>query len=305
MPRIAPLTYFIGSTFHHFGGYHYFRPMFLRQLQIISISILALSLVTSCNEYQKVLKDAELKPKYDLAERYYEEGDYKRALRLFEQIAPKYVGKPQGERVMFFFADCYYKTEQYYLGGFQFERFVRSYPNSDKIIEATFLEAKCYFLNSPEYSLDQSETDKALAKLQVFINRYPDSEYFVEANEMAQTLTHKKERKAFEIAKQFDKLGEFNFPILVSSIKAFNNFLSENPGSIFTEEAYFYRLNSEMHLAQNSTIGKQEERYKEARGYLNDLKKAYPNHRYQKEVEKFEKIIDQFFKVENIENIFK
>ena len=73
-------------------------------------SILCLMLVLgSCSEYQKVLKNEDEKVKYELAQSLYEEEDFKRANRLFEQIAPKYVGKPQGERVMFFLADTYFQ----------------------------------------------------------------------------------------------------------------------------------------------------------------------------------------------------
>ncbi|MEC8832229.1 MAG: outer membrane protein assembly factor BamD, partial [Bacteroidota bacterium] len=189
--------------------------MFLRMRSILLLCLAAVALA-SCSEYQKVLKETDLKPKYDMAEKLYNEGDYKRAVRLFEQIAPKYVGRPQGERVMFFFADSYFKTKDYYLAGYQFERFMKSYPRSDKIQEAGFLGAKSYYMLSPRYSLDQSDTDKALSKLQVFINTYPDSEYFEEANAMAAELTAKKEKKELEIAKQLNKLGEFNLPILVS-----------------------------------------------------------------------------------------
>ena len=115
--------------------------MFLYKRSTFFIALFgAFLLLSSCNEYQKVLKNTDVKAKYDLAERYYNEGDFKRANRLLEQIAPKYVGKPQGERVMFFFADSYFQTKQYYLAGYQFERFVKSYPNSDKIQQATFLE---------------------------------------------------------------------------------------------------------------------------------------------------------------------
>jgi len=187
--------------------------------------------LVSCNEYQKVLKNEDIKAKYDMAEKFYNEGDYKRANRLFEQIAPKYVGKPQGERVMFFFANTYFKTKSYYLAGYQFERFIKSYPKSDKIQEATYLEAKSFYEISPKYSLDQTDTDKALSKLQTFINTYPESEYFADANTMAQELTTKKEKKQIEIAKQFDKLGEFNYPILVSAITTLENFITDNPGS--------------------------------------------------------------------------
>ena len=268
--------------------------MFLKMRSFYFLTLLSLVFFSSCNEYQKVLKNEDVKAKYDLAEKYYNEGDFKRSNRLFEQIAPRYVGKPQGERVMFFFADTYFKTKQYYLSGYQFERFIKSYPNSDKIQEAIFLEAKSYYELSPRYSLDQIDTDKALAKLQNFINTYPESEFFAEANEMAQELALKKQKKEFEIAKQFDKLGEFNFPILVSSIQAFNNFVTDNPGSIYREDAFFYRLKSEMTLANNSIITKQEERYREALKYYQALMKSYPETKYKKEAEDFyEKIQEE------------
>lgn len=267
--------------------------MFLKMRSFYFLTLLSLVFFSSCNEYQKVLKNEDVKAKYDLAEKYYNEGDFKRANRLFEQIAPRYVGKPQGERVMFFFADSYFKTEQYYLAGYQFERFIKSYPNSDKIQEALFLEAKSYYELSPRYSLDQTDTDKALAKLQNFINTYPESEFFAAANEMAQELTLKKQKKEFEIAKQFDKLGEFNYPILVSSIQAFNNFVTDNPGSIYREDAFFYRLKSEMTLANNSIVTKQEERYQEALKYYQALIKSYPDTKYKKEAEKFYETIQE------------
>ena len=119
-----------------------------------------------------------LKAKYDMAETFYEEGDFRRANRLLEQIAPKYVGKPQGERVMFFLSNSYFQRGDYNMAGYQFERFVKSYPKSDKAVEATFLGAKSYYKLSPEYSLDQTDTDKALLKLQNFINTYAESGIF-------------------------------------------------------------------------------------------------------------------------------
>lgn len=267
--------------------------MFLKMRTFYFLSLLVIFFFSSCNEYQKVLKNEDVKAKYDLAERYYNEGDFKRANRLFEQIAPRYVGKPQGERVMFFFADTYYQTGQYYLSGYQFERFIKSYPNSDKIQEAVFREAKSYYELSPRYSLDQTDTQKALAKLQNFINTYPNSEFFAEANEMAQELSIKNQKKEFEIAKQFDKLGEFNYPILVSSIQAFNNFVTDNPGSIYREDAFYYRLKSEMTLANNSFVTRQEERYREALKYYQALMKSYPDTKYKKEAEEFHKRIQE------------
>src|SRR5690606_24577509 len=255
--------------------------MFLKMRSVLLLC-LALVLLASCSEYQKVLKNTDVKPKYDLAEKLYNEEDYKRAIRLFEQIAPQYVGKPQGERVMFFFADSYFKNRDYYLAGYQFERFVKSYPRSEKLQESSFMDAKSHYMLSPSYSLDQAETDKALSKLQVFINTYPESEFFEQANEMAAELSTKKEKKEVEIAKQFNKLGKFNFPILISAITAFDNFISENPGSKYREEALYYRMDAATTLAINSTEDKKKERLEDALDSYNNLMRHFPESSFKK-----------------------
>lgn len=257
-------------------------------MRFILVIIFSIFLLTSCNEYQKVLKNEDVKAKYDLAEKYYNDGDYRRAVRLFEQIAPKYIGKPQGERVMFFLADSYFNTGNY-LAGYQFERFIKSYPKSDKIQKAVFLEAKNYYKFSPKYSLDQGDTDKALGKLQTFINTYPESEFFAEANDMAQELTTKKEKKEIEIAKQFDKIGEFNYTTLVSAIAALDNFITDNPGSEYREDAFYYRAKAATNLALNSTENRMGERIAEAMDYYKSLMKSYPDTKYTKEAASIQK----------------
>tara|TARA_R110002051_G_scaffold56046_8_gene103970 strand:+ start:20984 stop:21745 length:762 start_codon:yes stop_codon:yes gene_type:complete len=230
-----------------------------------------------------VLKHDDVKAKYDLAEKYYEEGDFKRANRLYEQIAPKYVGKPQGERVMFFLSNSYFQRGDFNMAGYQLERFIKSYPKSDKVVEASFLGAKSYYKLSPDYSLDQTETDKALLKLQNFINTYAESEYFTEANAMAQELTDKKEKKAFEIMKQYNKLGEFNYDMLKSAVAASDNFVSDNPGSKYREEAMFVKLDALTHMAMNSFESLKAERLKTAKAAYNTLKKKYPESKFDKE----------------------
>ncbi|MBT8321339.1 MAG: outer membrane protein assembly factor BamD [Eudoraea sp.] len=259
--------------------------------------LLGFLILVSCSEYQKVLKNEDIKPKYDLAEKLYNEGDFKRANRLFEQIAPRYVGKPQGERVQFFLADSYFKIKDYNFAGYQFERFVKSYPKSDKAGEASFLGAKSYYNLSPRYSLDQTDTDKALVKLQGFINSYPESEYLPEANAMARELTTKKEKKAFEIAKQFTKLGKSYFlDYNVSAIAALDNFISDHPGSVFREDAFYNKIQATSILAFNSTEDKKKERLEDAKAAYETLMRYYPETKYMKEAQDFAKRIEKEMK---------
>jgi outer membrane protein assembly factor BamD len=258
--------------------------MFLnKRLALIVLSI-SLSLV-SCNEYQKALKSTDLKVKYDAAENFYKEGNYRQGNRLFEQIAPKYVGKPQGERVLFFFADSYYKIEDYNTAGYQFERFLKSYPNSDKAIEAAFYSAKSYYELSPEYSLDQTDTNKALDKLQNFINAYGESLFVQEANILAKELSVKKERKAYEIARQYYKIAVgFDYTILFAAEEALSNFLVDFPGSPFREDVFYYQFATANSIADYSVLEKKAARIKSAQDSYKTLLKYYPETKYTKEV---------------------
>ena len=203
--------------------------------------LLFLILFCSCSEYQKALKSEDPAIKFDVAVKQYEKAKYTKAIRLFEEIAPAFRGKPQAEKMFYLFAQSYYKTKQYYLSGYQFESFVSSYPKSEKLEEASFLGAKSYSMLSPVYSLDQTDTKKAISKLQNFIDTYPNSAYLPEANAALKVLTDKIEKKDFENAKQY-------------------NTISDYPGTIYKEEALFYRLDSAYNLAINSIPSKMQER---------------------------------------------
>ncbi|MCM5662772.1 outer membrane protein assembly factor BamD [Galbibacter mesophilus] len=235
----------------------------------------------SCSEYQKVLKDSDVKKKYEMAEKLYNEEDYKRANRLLEQIVPQYVGKPQGERLIYFYANSYYQMEDYFLAAYQFERFSKSYPRSDKAEEAAFLGAKSQYLTSPRYSLDQTETEKAISRLQVFINTNPESQYMEEANEMVAELRAKLEKKAFEIAKQYNRISDYN-----ASIKSFELFFKEFPGSVYKEDALYYNFLARYNLAINSIYSKKEERINDAQAAYNKLVAEFSEGEYAKKAAK-------------------
>lgn len=237
--------------------------------KLVFFSLLSI-LFFGCSDYQKVLKDEEIAPKYKMAEDLYKEKKYKKALRLFEQIVPQYRGKPQAERVMYYYADTYYQLRDYYLAGYQFERFAKSYPQSDKAEEAAYKSARSYYEISPRYTLDQSDTDKAIEKLQAYINKYPDSERLAIANELVLELRTKKEKKAFEIAKGYHHREDYKV-----AIKAFDNYLVDYPGSKFKENVLYFKLESEYLLAIGSYEVLVKDRLLKALEYYKNYRKYY------------------------------
>jgi outer membrane protein assembly factor BamD len=67
-------------------------------------------------------------------------------------------------------------TRDYESAAFDFDNFVRTFPNSEYAEECAFMHAKCFYEDSPSYSLDQTSTIKAIEKLQLFTDRYPHSD---------------------------------------------------------------------------------------------------------------------------------
>ncbi len=252
----------------------------------IFLTLIALVTLASCSEYQRVLKKDNTKAKYDLAEKLYKEEDFKRSNRLFEQIHKQYIGKPQGQRIFYFYANTFYQLEDYYSAAYQFDRFSKSYPKSDKAEEASFLGAKSQYLLSPKYSIDQTETDTGIEKVQLFINSYPDSKFMAEANKMAKELTTKKELKAIEIAKQYLKLGDYNLTNIKASVAAMDSFISDFPGSIYREDALYYRLKAGFELANVSIYSKVKERLELANEYYSSFNKYFPESKYKKDADK-------------------
>lgn len=262
--------------------------------KIISL-LLIVALFCSCNEYQKALKTEDVAVKFDMGTKLYDTGKYAKAIRIFEQIAPAYRGKPQAEKLFYMFAQAYYKTGQYYLAGYQFDSFVSGYPKSEKIQEASFLGAKSYSKLSPSYSLDQADTVKAIDKLQAFIDNYPNSEFLAEANAAVKMLNEKIEKKVFENAKGYNTIADYK-----SALIAFDNFIIDYPGTIFTEDALYYKLDSAYQLAVNSIPSKMEERLGIAKVAYANLIKFNANTKYKQKADdmsaRIEKDLQKFTK---------
>jgi outer membrane protein assembly factor BamD len=234
----------------------------MKQFLLIFLFSLAIS---ACSPFQKAYKSEDVSVKYAEAEKLYEKGKYSKAIRLFEQMTSSFKGKPQAEKMFYMYSQALYKTKDYYTAGYQFEKFASSYPKSEKIEEASYLGAFCYSKLSPPYSLDQVDTEKAIEKMQAFIDRYPESANLAEANVVVKTLREKIEKKVFENAKEYNKISDYK-----SALVALDNFIADFPGTPFKGEALFIKLDSAYKLAINSIPSKMEER-------LNASKLAYSN----------------------------
>lgn len=231
--------------------------------------------LSSCSDYQRALKSEDVAVKFASATKMYEAKKYGKAIRLFEQIAPAYKGKPSAEKMFYMYAQSLYRTNQYYLSGYQFENFAASYPKSEKIEETSFLGAKSYSYLSPVYSLDQTDTNKSIDKLQNYIDSYPEGQNLAEANSLVKGLREKLEKKAYENAKIYNTISDYK-----AAMVAFDNFIINFPGTPYKEKALYFKLDSAYFLAINSVPTKMKERLENAKTAYQGLLKFKANTEY-------------------------
>ena len=251
--------------------------------------------VLSCSPFQKAMKSEDMALKYQVADQLFEAGKYSKSLQLFDQLSPVYKGKPQAEKMFFQYATALYKTKDFYAAGYQFEKFTSSYPKSEKVEEAAYFGAISSTKLSPVYSLDQVETDKAIDKLQGFIDIYPESKYMPEVNANVKQLREKLEIKAYEIAKQYNTISDYKAALI-----ALDLFIADFPGTPLKEKALFYKLDSAYKLAINSVYSKMQERLKASKIAYSNLIKFKADSQYKSQADdmlaKIDKDLEQFSK---------
>lgn len=230
--------------------------MFKKALIFITLTAL---FATSCSKYQKLLKSTDYEEKYQMAFVYYNQGDYYRAIQLFDQVMPFFRGTDRAETIAYHYAYAHYNQKDYILASFYFKRFINTYPRSRFVEECTFMSAYCKYLDSPVHSLDQTNTKEAIQELQLFINKFPASDRVDEANRLIDDLRGKLELKEMEIARLYYRMEYYN-----AAITAFKNILKDFPDTDFREEIMFSILKAHYDFASKSIDARKEERFRNA-----------------------------------------
>ncbi|CAM1347053.1 outer membrane protein assembly factor BamD [Tenacibaculum insulae] len=255
----------------------------MQKIKSLAYLVLMLLVLSSCGEYHKVLNKGSIEDQYKMAVKMYETQKYSKALRLFEKVTPSYRGKPQMERIQFMVSQSNFNIKDYASAGYYFNRFTRNYPKSSKREEAAFLSALSYYKASPSFSLDPTDTNKALESFQGFIDKYPNSDKQEEANKYYKELRSKLEKKSFEIAKVYYNTAGYDSRNYRAAIVAFDNLLEDYLGTKYKEEALYYRLKAAHDFVLKSTDRRKSERIKTAIKAYDKLKRSFPESKFMEE----------------------
>ncbi len=246
-------------------------PSYKRILRFSGFMI-ALLVISACSQYQRLLQSDDHELKYQTAIEYYEEGEHGRTITLLSDVMPVYRGTAEAQRINYYFAMAHYKNGEYTLASHYFKSYVDAFPNSENAEEFLFLSAYCQYLESPRYSLDQTNTRQAIREFQNFINRYPQSERVADANELIDRLRLKLEKKHFEIGQLYYNISDYQ-----AAATTFETYINDFPDSEYREKAMFLTVKAYYEFAYNSIPQRQEERYGKVIDAYNEFVRRFPD----------------------------
>jgi len=260
----------------------YICAMLMKMRNFAPIAIVFVLLLSSCNDYSKIVKSTDYEFKYKKSLEYYEEGEFVRSSTLLKELLNIYRGTSRADKVYYYYAKSQFGMKDYMMAGHYFKTLVKEFPRSEYAEESQFMVGYCFYLDSPSPRLDQGVTQNAIDALQLFINLYPKSTRGEEANRLIIELRDKLVYKSYLSGKLYYDLNNYK-----AAVVALNSSLKEFPDTKYREELMYMMVKARYLLAVNSVEEKKRERLSSALDEYFTFVDEYPESKFRKEVERY------------------
>lgn len=262
----------------------------------ILITLLAVLLLSSCGEYNKLLKSTDYEYKYEAAKNYFAKGQYNRAATLLNELIAILKGTDKAEESLYMLGMSYYNQNDYQTAAQTFTQYYNVYPRGTFTELARFHAGKALYLDTPEPRLDQSGTYNAIQQLQMFLEYFPNSAKKDEAQNMIFALQDKLVMKEYLSAKLYYNLGNYLGNNYESCVITAQNALKDYPYTNMREDLSILILRAKYEMAVFSVEDKREERYREAVDEYYAFKNEFPESKYMKDADRIFKEAQKILK---------
>lgn len=247
---------------------------------------LSFLIITSCGEYNKILKSSDTELKYAYAKKCYDQGQYNKAITLLEDLVTTFKGTSKAEESLFLLAQCHFYDKDYVSANHYYNAYTTSYPKGEYAELARFNGAYGLYLDSPDARLDQSNTYKSMQQFQTFLELYPQSDKVKSVHDLLFEMQDKLAYKEYLACKLYYNLGNYMGNNYESCVITAREALRLYPYSKYVEEYQILILRSKFELALNSVANKKAERYRDVVDEHFNYKNMFPEGKYLKEAEK-------------------
>ena len=234
------------------------------------LSLVALVGLVGCSGSQKIAPSGP-NDAYEKGMAEYQEEDYDRAIRYFRSVFNYGRGNEWAPEAQLQLAMAQRQKNKHLVAANEFQRFTQLYRNHTKVPLAEFEQAKSYYLRSPEYQLDQTDTRKAIDLFQLFIDRHPEHSRVPEAREMVNELRAKLAHKQYDAARLYERREMWR-----AATESYRRVFDQYPETPWADNALLGALRSYVRYADRSVRDKQAERYQKALDQYAQLRQLFP-----------------------------
>ena len=110
----------------------------------IIITLLAAATLTSCGEYNKLLKSTDYEYKYEAAKNYFAKGQYNRSATLLNELITILKGTDKAEESLYMLGMSYYNQKDYQTAAQTFITYFNTYPRGTFTELARFHAGRLY-----------------------------------------------------------------------------------------------------------------------------------------------------------------
>ena len=260
------------------------------------ILLLSAVLLTSCGEYQKLLKSRDPEEKYQAALRYFNNQEYVKAQTLLDDVTSYYKGTERSQDVLAYLARSYMGQKAYESATDYYEAYIRNYPKGRYAAEAYFQVGHCQYLESPDARLDQGITKKAIEAFTRFVELYPESPYAEQAYREMSELYDKLALKELRSAELYYNLGTYLGNNYLSCEIVAKNALKNYPSNKYQEDFNWLILQAKYQQMVNSFEQIKAERARDAQDEYYNFITEFPSSKHRKEAEKMHAQISKILK---------
>lgn len=168
----------------------------------------------------------------------YNDEDYEEALAELQAIILQYPGDLVVDDAQYYLGMTRYQRGEYILAAYEFSKLINQMTASEYLSKAQYQLAECYYLLSPDYSLDQKYTNKAIQEFQSFVDFFPTDTLSTVAEAKIKELNEKLALKEFNAAYIYEKLEYYN-----AAISYYNNVIEVYHDTKYAPLASYKRLN--------------------------------------------------------------
>lgn len=144
----------------------------------------------------------------------YNKHNYEDAIKEFQAIVLQYPGSAVIDSAQFYLGQSHFKAGSYILAAFEFSKLIKNMPSSHFVPAAQYQLADSYYELSPDYSLDQKYSKKAIEEFQAFIDFFPTNSKVTEAENKISELNEKLAHKEYHSAYIYEKMEYYNAALI-------------------------------------------------------------------------------------------